>query len=428
MVPLRRTVCGSAAESGMPTRAMRSGHRLLKVKAVILRRTNRGTGCLTYKYKGANAQSSWGTLSLAHFRFMPEPLKVAVAGLGRMGAIHALHVQELARETQACELAALADLDTGRARRIAADIGAPDVPIFSSIEELAHAGVCNATVIVTPTENHHAHAALMIEAGHRVLLEKPLTGRIETDREFAAALDQHHPRSLMLAFQRRFDAPLQKAKELIDSGVIGRVFKIYSALEDSNPAPNGYKSGGILPDMSIHNVDEILWLTGRMPHAAAVIGSRIYSHRLTTCQEDFDDALLYLWFKDELAAQVQVSRNHVSGYRNETIVFGEEGQLHVGHFEQKPFEVLVEAYGRRGRQQPIAYQTFTMRDYGRPLAEFVDRFGPAYKAELAAFIECCRTDTRFPSTHRDGLRAQEVISAGMQAVIAREQAAPVQPA
>src|SRR5579875_1028682 len=283
---------------------------------------------------------------------MPEPLKVAIAGLGRMGAIHALHACELARETQTCELAALADLDTERARRIASTIGC-DVPIFSSIDDLARAAVCNAAVIVTPTESHRAHADLMIRSGNRVLLEKPLTGSVATDREFAAHLDRQHPQALMLAFQRRFDAPLRYAKEWIESGSIGRVFKIYSALEDSNPAPNGYKSGGILPDMSIHNVDELLWLTGRMPRSAAVIGSRIYSHRLTTCQEDFDDALLYLWFEEELTAQIQVSRNHVSGYRNETIIFGEDGQIHVGHFEQKPFEVLVEAYGRRGRTQPI---------------------------------------------------------------------------
>jgi predicted dehydrogenase len=355
---------------------------------------------------------------------MPKPLRIALAGLGRMGAIHALHVQEIARELGSCELAALADLDTDRAHRVARDIGC-DVPVFSSIEDLARAEVCNATVIVTPTENHYAHARLMIQAGHRVLLEKPLTGRIETDREFAAELERDYPNSLMLAFQRRFDGPLQKAKELIDNGAIGRAFKIYSALEDSNPAPHGYKSGGILPDMAIHNVDEILWLTGRMPQAAAVIGSRIYSHRLTTCQEDFDDALLYLWFEGELVAQVQVSRNHVSGYRNETIVFGEEGQIHVGHFDEKPTEVLVEAYGRRGSKEPILWETHVLGEHNPTLPEFIDRFGPAYKAELAAFIECCRTGASFPSTHRDGLRAQEVISAGMQAVIAQEQAAPV---
>ncbi len=342
-----------------------------------------------------------------------------------MGAIHALHVHELARETGQCELVALAELDRGRADRFKAEIGR-DVPVFGSIEELAQARVCDATVIVTPTENHRDHAALMIEAGQRVLLEKPLTGTLEGDRSFAAELDRDHPNGLMLAFQRRFDAPLQYAKQLMDDGAVGRVFKIYSALEDSNPAPNGYKSGGILPDMSVHNVDEILWLTGRMPRSAVVIGSRIYSHRLTTCQEDFDDALLYLWFEDQMTAQIQVSRNHVSGYRVETVIFGEEGQIHVGHFDQKLLEITVEAYGRRGRTEPLAYRTFPMRDYARPLPEFVDRFGAAYKAELAAFVECCRTGAPFPATHRDGLRAQELISAGMQAVISPDQTARVE--
>jgi myo-inositol 2-dehydrogenase / D-chiro-inositol 1-dehydrogenase len=270
-------------------------------------------------------------------------------------------------------------------------------------------------VVATPTDQHRAHATELIAGGHRVLLEKPLTGELASDREFAAELDRGHPDALMLAFQRRFDPPLQYAKEILESGAIGRVFKIYSALEDSNPAPDGYQSGGILPDMSVHNVDEILWLTGRVPHAALSIGARIYSHRLTTCQEDFDDALLYMWFADELVGQVQVGRNHVSGYRVESVIFGEEGQIHVGHFDQKLRDITVEAYGRRGRTEPIAHRVFSMRDYQRPLPEFIDRFGLAYKAEVAAFVECCNAGRGFPTTHRDGLRAQAVISAAMEA-------------
>jgi predicted dehydrogenase len=350
-------------------------------------------------------------------------MKVALAGLGRMGVVHALHLRELEQEG-GCSLAALIDIDIQRAQHLAAELQL-NVPLFASIEEFAAADLCRATVIVTPTPNHRQNAGTLIAAGHRVLLEKPLTGTLDGDRDFAAELDRDHPDALMLAFQRRFDPPLVYAKELIDAGVVGRVFKIYSALEDSFPAPDGYQSGGILPDMSIHNVDEILWLSGRVPRAALAIGSRIYSHRLTTCQEDFDDALLYLWFDQELVAQVQVSRNHVSGYRVESLVFGEEGQIQVGRFDQCPVEILVEAYGRRGRGESLVRREFHMRDYRLPLPEFVDRFGPAYKAELAAFIECCRTGARFPTSHRDGLRAQEVISAGMQAMITEAHAAPV---
>jgi myo-inositol 2-dehydrogenase/D-chiro-inositol 1-dehydrogenase len=355
---------------------------------------------------------------------MSKTLKLAVAGVGRMGQIHALHVQELARETGKCSVAAIVDPDADRARQIAASLQSA-VPIFSSLQEFAKSGVADATVVVTPTADHRENAEILIAAGQRILLEKPLTGTLAGDSEFCAQLDRDHPNALMLAFQRRFDAPNQYAKELMQSGAIGRVFKIYSALEDSNPAPNGYSSGGILPDMSVHNVDEILWLTGRMPSAALAIGSRIYSHALTTCQEDFDDALLYLWFADETVAQVQVSRNHVSGYRVETVIFGQEGQIHVGHFDQKPFDIVVEAFGRRGRKDPLTQRVFQMRDYGRPLPEFIDRFGPAYKAEVAAFVDCCVSGAPFPTSHRDGLRAQQVISAGMQAIIGPAQAAAV---
>lgn len=358
---------------------------------------------------------------------MAEALRVAVAGLGRMGAIHALHVYELARDTQACQLVAVAEPDSGRARRFLSEIGS-DLPVFPSVDELAKSRICDTAVVVTPTDNHREHAATLINAGFRVLLEKPLTGTVEADCAFAAELDRDHPDALMLAFQRRFDEPLQFAKQLMEGGAIGKVFKIYSALEDSNPAPDGYKSGGILPDMSVHNVDEILWLTGRMPTKALAIGSRIYSHALTTCLEDFDDALLCLWFDQDLLAQVQVSRNHVSGYRVETILFGEQGQIHVGHFDQRLTDITVEAYGRGGRLEPIAHKTFLMRNYNRHLPEFIDRFGAAYKAELSAFIDCCRNGAPFPTSHRDGLRAQEVISAGMKSMFGPGNAADVRAA
>jgi predicted dehydrogenase len=350
-------------------------------------------------------------------------IPVALVGVGRMGVIHALHVHELAREGK-CTLAAIVDADIERARRCADGLGG-GIATFDSIAALLNSGLVKASVVVTPTDEHRAHTAELIAGGHRVLLEKPLTGTLQGDREFAAELDANYPNAVMLAFQRRFDAPLQYAKELMQSGIIGRVFKIYSSLEDSNPAPNGYRSGGILPDMSVHNVDEILWLTGQTPVRALSIGTRISSWKRTTSDEDFDDALLYMWFENEMVAQVQVSRNHVSGYRVETVIYGEEGQIHIGRFDQRPFDITVEAYGPRGTAEPVAYRIFKQRDYGKPLPEFIDRFGDAYKSEVAAFLECCSTGSPFPTSHRDGLRAQEVISAGMQSIIGPEHASPV---
>jgi myo-inositol 2-dehydrogenase/D-chiro-inositol 1-dehydrogenase len=354
------------------------------------------------------------------------PLRIAVVGLGRMGSIHAYHALELARETGICELVAVSTAFPAHADQFFRQTDTK-IPVFPSIEELAAANVCDAAIIVTNTALHREHATLMLDAGQRIFLEKPLTGTLEGDREFSSYLEREHPRDVMLGFQRRFDAPLLFAKQLLDSGRIGRLFKIYSALEDSAPAPNGFNSTGLLADMGIHNIDEILWLSGRTPRSAAVVGSRIYSHRLTTCQEDFDDAMLLLDFDGdpgtEMIGEVQVGRNHVAGYRGETVLYGEEGQICVGRFDGDPRKVNVEVYRRRG--SPAFSKSFATRNYNEPLPEFVDRFGAAYKDELRIFIQCCLDGSEFPTRHLDALRAQEIIEAGMSAIVSRASMAEI---
>lgn len=356
--------------------------------------------------------------------YSSQPIRVGVVGLGRMGMIHALHIHELAQESNLCRLACVSTLDKQAADRFHSIID-NTTPVFESIEELASSNTCDVAIIATNTELHRTHALMMIQKGQRVFVEKPLTGTLDGDREFAALLEREHPNALMLGFQRRFDAPLLYAKQLIDSGAIGRVFKIYSALEDSGPAPNGFNSPGILPDMAVHNVDEIVWLTGKKPKSALAIGSRIYSHSHTTCQEDFDDALMLLDFGDELIGQLQVTRNHVSGYRGETIIYGERGQVHLGRFNQKLREVIVEAYGTRDAKHPIACKTFESRQYDQPLPEFIDRYGAAYKEELKVFLECCRIGQPFPITHRDGLCAQEIVAGAMKGSIRKDDMARI---
>jgi predicted dehydrogenase len=350
---------------------------------------------------------------------LTQPIRVGVVGLGRMGMIHALHIHELAKDSDLCRLACVSTTDRKAADTFLALTGS-STPVFDDIEGLAKSGLCDVTVIATNTPLHREHSLMMIRAGQRVFLEKPLTGTLQGDREYAELLEREHPQALMLGFQRRFDAPICFAKQLIDQGVIGRIFKIYSSLEDSNPAPDSFASPGILPDMAVHNVDEVVWFSGRKPKLALAIGSRIYSHKLTKCQEDFDDALMILDFGDELIAQIQVTRNHVSGYRGETVIYGEKGLIRIGCFNQKVLEVTVEAYGTQEAMDPLAFKKFEMRRYDQPLPEFINRFGEAYKEELRTFLNCCRDGKPFPITHLDGLRAQEIVAGAMGASIRKE--------
>lgn len=341
-----------------------------------------------------------------------------------MGWVHACNLLELQRETGSCRLRAVVDRDAARLRRFQSELGFAG-PMFESVEQYLAADVCRATIVAAPTEHHRPLAMALARAGHRVMLEKPLSGTLEGDLACCAELDRDHPNAVMLALQRRHDAALAHGRSLMRQGVIGRVFKVYSALEDSGPPPDGYQSDGILPDMSVHNVDEILWLAGKMPGRAMAVASVLHNKHVASCKEDFDDAMLFLWFGEELLGQVQVTRNHVSGYRVETAIYGDRGQIQIGRFNQNPREIVVDVFGRRGQAAPAARKVFPGGEGGPDAPEFVDRFGPAYKAEAAAFIQCCLQGTEFATTHSDGLRAQQVIAAGMRAVHTRDGAAVV---
>src|ERR1700691_1764490 len=136
------------------------------------------------------------------------PLRLAVAGLGRMGRIHALHAHELARETGLCQLVALSTLDRAQAESFLSQTSTK-IPVFSSIQDLADARGCDAVVIATNTSLHEEHVTLMLEAGAKVFLEKPLSGTLNGDRSFSGYLQANHPDDIMLGFQRRFDEPLR---------------------------------------------------------------------------------------------------------------------------------------------------------------------------------------------------------------------------
>lgn len=356
---------------------------------------------------------------------MKKPIRMAIVGVGRIGVFHARHVQELARETGQCELVAVADTYADTAVRVVAELQADqevEIRAFKNVFDLAAANLIDAAFIASRTEDHERDARTLIDAGCRVLLEKPLTDSLASARAFIADLNRDATRknALMLAFMRRYDPPLLKVKALIDQNAIGKIFKIVSVLEDPIPPPEGYNSAGLLSDMAVHNCDEILWLLGcPMPEYVAAFGSNLYNSTISTVPEDYDDAFLQMWFPGHLIGQVSVSRNHVAGYRNATWVYGDQGVIHVGHFRENPLAVTVEAYGRNGI---IHEETIALRDYGPDVPVFITRFGESYKNELADFIACCIADTPFSVTQEDGYKAMKIAMSGGESIRPKEAA------
>ena len=138
---------------------------------------------------------------------MAERFRIAVVGVGRIGAFHARHVQELASERGDCALTAVVESYGNLASEVTAQLQVGQetaVSVFQDVEELIAANAADGAFIASRTENHYRDAQTLIDAGWRVLMEKPLTHSLATAREFAAYLDADVFRrtALMQAFMR----------------------------------------------------------------------------------------------------------------------------------------------------------------------------------------------------------------------------------
>ncbi|MGJ0391065.1 Gfo/Idh/MocA family protein [Microbacterium sp. CGR1] len=152
---------------------------------------------------------------------MTERLNVAVVGAGYWGP-------NLARNFRASpdwNLAAICDLDTERAQRVADSVGG--VPVSGSLDEvLADPGI-DAVAIATPARTHHAIVLAALEAGKHVIVEKPLADTRERGLEMVEAARE---RGLVLMADHTYcyTPAVLKIRELIADGFLGDILFIDS--------------------------------------------------------------------------------------------------------------------------------------------------------------------------------------------------------
>lgn len=123
-----------------------------------------------------------------------DRIRIAVAGLGKMGAYHVRALRQLAagesevyykaglaEQTNKVALCGVCDPDPERAVGFVAD-----VPVFADWSELLHTAQPELAVIASPTATHFALAEQALQAGVHTLVEKPLVTTSTQFRQLAA--------------------------------------------------------------------------------------------------------------------------------------------------------------------------------------------------------------------------------------------------
>ncbi|MFE3093374.1 Gfo/Idh/MocA family oxidoreductase [Streptomyces sp. NPDC059248] len=315
-------------------------------------------------------------------------MRIGLIGTGRIGAFHAA---ALGRHPEVGSLV-VADTDAARAASVAQRVGATAAP---SPHEIFTWGV-DAVVIASATASHAELIGRAARAGLPAFCEKPiavdLPGTVRALRDVAAAGTE-----LQLGFMRRFDAGYAAARERVRSGGLGRLHTVRTASSDPAPPPAGYLplSGGLYRDCLVHDFDIVRWVTGREITEVYATGSDA-GPAMFRDAGDVATAAVVLTLDDGTLATATATRINGAGYDVRMELAGELDQIVVGVSGRTPL-TSVEP-GAPGRPE-------------EPWPGFLERFAPAYEAELDAFLRLARGEAENPCDGREALEALRVAEA-----------------
>ncbi|MDQ0993825.1 Gfo/Idh/MocA family oxidoreductase [Streptomyces sp. V3I7] len=326
-------------------------------------------------------------------------MRIGVIGTGRLGAVHA---NTLSRHREVGSLI-LTDADPARAQALANRLGETAAP---GVDEIFKWGV-DAVVITTSTSAHAELIARAARSGLPVFCEKPialdLPGTLQALAEVEAA-----GTILQMGFQRRFDAGYLGAREAVRSGRLGRLHTVRALTCDQSPPPADWLplSGGLFRDTLIHDFDVLRWVTGREIVDVYAVGSDA-GHTMFREAGDIDTAAAVLTLDDGTLATVSATRTNGAGYDVRMELAGERDTVVVGLDDRTPL-ASTEPSG-----PPAADQPWT---------GFLERFAPAYEAELRAFVELLHAERPNPC---DGREALQALRAAEACEISRRERRPV---
>ena len=216
---------------------------------------------------------------------MADLVRVAVVGVGALGRHHA----RILGDTPGATLAAVVDVDATRASEIAAQHGAATHLTDAS----ALIGQVDAVTIASPTEAHHGLAALLLDAGIHVLVEKPMTTTLAQADDLIARAEA---RGVVLAVghTERFNPAVDAAREFLSSPRFIEVHRL-------GTFPDRSLDIDVVFDLMIHDLDVLLSVVEQEVIGVEAVGVPVLTGRV-------DIANARLKFEGGCIANVTASR------------------------------------------------------------------------------------------------------------------------
>jgi len=308
-----------------------------------------------------------------------EVVRYAVVGLGRAG--WGIHVHQLRGRSDA-RIVAVVDPVEDRRNEAVAEFQCAAYASLAKMLKRSGDDI-DVAVIATPSVDHGRDTRKALAAGKHVVVEKPMaTSLLEADAMIRAA--DEAGRKLFVHQNYRFYPEFLHLKEVIDSGMIGRLFHVrnyIAAFARRNDwqtlAKNG---GGQLNNTAVHFLDQILQL---LPGAITTVCGDL--QQIASAGDVEDHVKAFLKTDAGATADLEISfAQNVAMPLPKWILCGTHGTLTndgaksvVRWFDPKdapPLEVIDgPAKDRKyGNDEKLPWQERTIEVAQRPHAAFYD--------------------------------------------------------
>ena len=318
---------------------------------------------------------------------------IAVLGCGRIGGLHAHNVASHPR----ARLITVFDVAAEAATRVAAELG---IAAAVSVEQVLADPRVDGVLIASSTDTHVGLITAAVKAGKAVLCEKPIDLDVARARECWRDIAPLRPR-VMIGFNRRFDPSFRALGERLRGGEIGPPELVVITSRDPAPPPAQYlrRSGGLLRDMTIHDLDMARYLVGDID-AASATGANLVDPVIGGLG-DIDTCALTLRARCGALVQINNSRRSAYGYDQRIEVFGARGMLLAGNQRQTSVELWSDRH--TSARDPV-------------LHFFIERYRAAYVAEVDSFVSAVRSGAPMSPDFADGLAALELAQAAQRSL------------
>jgi len=325
-------------------------------------------------------------------------MKFLIAGLGSIGRRHFRNLK------------ALGETDIVLLRSHHATLPDDELagfPVESDLQAALKKHKPEAVIVANPTALHLDIAIPAAKAGCSILMEKPISHKLDRLDELELALKSGDGR-LLTGFQFRFHPGLIRTKQLITDGELGRIISAHVHFGEYLPAwhpwedyRKGYAAradlgGGVVRTQS-HALDYLPWLVGNVE---SVWG---FTARLSDLEVDVEDtAKIGLRFENKALGSLHLDYNQQPPSHHFEII----GTL--GSLQWNLSDGAVRIYRAASSTPKKTVEDGKWQDY--PLPEAWER-NVMFMDEMRHFVAVARRQVQPACSLEDGIRVMKLINA-----------------